>query len=137
MFFRCFFLVEFTVDQLFDWSGSFSCFLPVISFSELVKTESWSGGGGVGQIIFDVLTAIAIHLHTAFYLPLHPVLNLITLSVYIPVHTHKRIKTPTLHGSLPVHNIILLPLPECSDIILPHHKIETVFLRQIQVVQYL
>lgn len=75
------------VDQFFDWSGSFACFLPVISFSELVKMESWSGRFGVGQVIFDALTAIAIHLHTAFYLPLRPVLNLITLSVYIPVHT--------------------------------------------------
>ena len=88
MFFRCFLLVGFTVDQLFDWSGSLVCFLPVISFFELVKTESWSGGGGVGQIIVDVLTAIAIHLHTAFYLPLHPILNLITLSVNTPAHTH-------------------------------------------------
>mgnify|MGYP006920852507 FL=1 len=44
------------VDQLFDWSGSFACFLPVISFSELVKTESWSDGFGVGQLCIITLS---------------------------------------------------------------------------------
>ena len=35
------------------------------------------------QLRFDALTAIAIHLHTVFYLPLHPVLNLNSfISIY-------------------------------------------------------
>jgi len=54
-FFRCFLLVEFTVEQLFDWSGSFVCFL--LCFLSL----NWSKRK-VGQVGLELVKPIYFQL---------------------------------------------------------------------------